>query len=99
MAVAEISIVPVGTDAPSYSSFVDAALRACAAGGLRHQVGAMSTVVEGESAEILHLARQMHRAVLDAGAERVVTHIALEERLDRGDGIDRRLEAAAPAAQ
>ena len=91
MAIAEVSIVPVGTDQPSYSTFVGAALRACAVPGLRHEVGAMSTVLEGDVETILACTRQMHRAVLQAGAERVVTHLAIEERTDRPDGMQERL--------
>jgi uncharacterized protein (TIGR00106 family) len=93
MAIAEVSIVPVGTDEPSYSSFVTAALEACAAKGVRHEVGAMSTVLEGDLDAILACARQMHHAVLRSGAQRVVTHLTLEERTDRRDGIERRVAA------
>ncbi len=98
MALAEVAIVPVGTDEPSYSSFVTAALEACATKGVRYEVGAMSTVLEGDLDEILACARRMHRSVLDAGAQRVVTHLTIEERLDQRDSIERRIESAtAPA--
>lgn len=83
MARAEVSVVPVGTRDPSYAPFVDAAVEACAAEGLRPEVGALSTLIEGDADRILRCARRMHRAVLDAGAERVVTRITLEERVDR----------------
>jgi len=96
MALAEVCIVPVGTDAPSYSSFVSAALEACAVRGLRHEVGAMSTVLEGDLDAILDCTRRMHRAVLEAGAERVVTHLALEERTDRPDSGAERVAAIRP---
>lgn len=99
MALAEVAIVPVGTEQPSYSSFVTAALEACATRGVRYEVGAMSTVLEGDLEEILACVRRMHRSVLEAGAQRVVTHVTLEERLDQSDSIAQRVAAAeAPAA-
>lgn len=100
MALAEVAIVPVGTEEPSYSSFVTAALEACAAKGVRHEVGAMSTVLEGDMDQILACIRHMHRSVLESGAQRVVTHVTLEERVDQRDSIDRRIEATLePAAR
>ncbi len=98
MALAEVAIVPVGTEHPSYSSFVTAALEACDTKGVRYEVGPMSTVLEGDLDEILTCVSRMHRSVLQAGAQRVVTHVTLEERLDQRDSIERRVEAAeAPA--
>jgi uncharacterized protein (TIGR00106 family) len=82
MAIAEISIVPVGTKDPSYGGFVEAAVEACASAGVRRQVGALSTLLEGDVDAILACARRMHQAVIAAGADRVVTHLALEERID-----------------
>ena len=55
MAVAEVSIVPVGTDAPSFSSFVEAAANACRTTGVRHLVGPMATILEGEAEAIYRI--------------------------------------------
>jgi uncharacterized protein (TIGR00106 family) len=83
LARAEVSVVPVGTHDPSYAPFVEAAVGACAAEGLSPDVGALSTLLEGDVDQILRCARRMHRAVLEAGAERVITHVTLEERVHR----------------
>lgn len=84
MAVAEIRIIPVGTESPSYSSYISACYRlARETPGVRHQVTPTGTVVSGDVADILDLARRMHRATLEAGAGRVVTEVTIDERRDR----------------
>jgi uncharacterized protein (TIGR00106 family) len=97
MPVCEVSIVPVGTDAASYSDAVARACDACRDRGVKHSVTAMATVLEGPLDELLACARAMHEAVLRGGCERVVTHIAIDHRTDRPDSAERRVEAVAHA--
>ncbi|HVB10774.1 MAG TPA: MTH1187 family thiamine-binding protein [Bacillota bacterium] len=93
MPVCEVSIVPVGTDAASYSDAVTRACDACSDRGVKHTVTAMATVLEGPLEDILSCAQAMHEAVLRGGCQRVVTHIAIDHRTDRPDSADRRVQA------
>jgi uncharacterized protein (TIGR00106 family) len=97
MPVAEVSIVPVGTDEASFSDLVAKAVSACQARGVRHQVTAMATVLEGPLEAVLDCARSMHEAALRSGCPRVVTHIAIDHRTDKPDSAERRVAAVQAA--
>jgi len=72
----------VGTS-PSVSSFVAEALRIIKRSGLKHELTAMGTIVEGEVDQLLELAGEVHRAVLNMGAPRVVTLVKIDDRRDK----------------
>ncbi len=84
MAVAEISIVPIGTKTTSVSKHVATALKV-----LRkekkvvYELTSMGTILEGELEDLFRVARKMHQAVLDGGARRVVTTIKIDDRRDK----------------
>ncbi|HID09888.1 MAG TPA: MTH1187 family thiamine-binding protein [Candidatus Latescibacteria bacterium] len=82
MAVADISVVPLGTGSSSVSRYVARALEVVEASGLKYQVTPMATMVEGTVEEILKLAGDMHRAVLKE-ASRVVTSLRIDDRRDK----------------
>ncbi|RKY59643.1 MAG: thiamine-binding protein [Candidatus Latescibacterota bacterium] len=82
MAVAEISVVPLGTGSPSVSRYVAKALEVVRASGLKYELTPMATVVEGSVEEILKLVGDMHRAVLE-DAVRVVTSLRMDDRRDK----------------
>jgi uncharacterized protein (TIGR00106 family) len=90
MAVAEISVVPIGTGSASISGDVAAA------------VGLLLSEkrLKYELTAILRAAGRMHQAVLDGGAQRVLTSIRIDDRRDkpltmRGKvkSVERKLEA------
>lgn len=84
MAVAEISVVPVGTGSASISGDVAAAVGLLRSEKrLKHQLTAMGTIVEGDVKDIFRAAGRMHQAVLDGGAQRVVTSIRIDDRRDK----------------
>jgi uncharacterized protein (TIGR00106 family) len=84
MAIAAVSIAPVGSGV-SVSRFVTAALRvARGQDRVRWRLDPMFTTLEGELADILDLVARMQEAVFAAGAERVSTVLKIDERRDRG---------------
>jgi len=84
MAVAEISVVPIGTGSPSISGDVAAAVGLLRSEKrLKYQLTSMGTIVEGEVKDILRVAGRMHQAVLDGGAQRVVTNLKIDDRRDK----------------
>ncbi len=89
MAVAEFSVVPVVDG--SLREYVREAIDVVAASGLRYEVGAMGTTVEGELDELLAVIGKAHRAVLARGAGRVITSIKIDDR-PAGLSIDGKLE-------
>lgn len=85
--VAEIFITPLGTGEATIREFVRALVPLVQASGLAHQLTAMGTLVEGPLDDVLALVRALHTATFDlhTGADRVVTHLRLDER--RGEPL------------
>ncbi|MGO0122007.1 MTH1187 family thiamine-binding protein [Desulfothermobacter acidiphilus] len=83
MAVAEIAVVPVGTGSPSVGHFVAECVKLVKESGLKYELTAMGTLVEGELEAILALVAKMHRAPFAAGALRVVTTVKIDDRWDK----------------
>jgi len=75
--VAEISVVPLVEG--KLKPFIDAALEPIRRSGLKFEIGATGTTVEGELDQVMEVLKQAHRAVLEKGAGRVVTDIRLDE--------------------
>jgi len=89
MAVAQFSVIPV-TDG-SLRPYIAAAVDEVRRSGLRFEVGAMATTVEGDLDQLLEVIRKAHDAVLAEGAERVVTSITIDDRT-AGVTIEEKLE-------
>lgn len=89
MVVAEFSVVPVveGTLRP----YVGAALEVVKQSGLKYEVGAMATTIEGDYERVMEVISDARKAVFAAGAGRVITSIKIDER-EGGLTIDGKLE-------
>ncbi len=83
MAIAAVSISPVG-EGTSVSRFVAAALRVVRAQDrVRYRLDPMFTTLEGDLTLIYALVERMQEAVFEAGAERVGTVLKIDDRRDR----------------
>lgn len=83
MAIAQVSIVPLGTGSTSLSPFVARVAGWLEEKGVKYQLTPMGTILEGEAPEILALIAQMHELPFEAGAARVMTLINLDDRRDK----------------
>jgi len=84
MAMMGISIVPVGTGSPSVSSYVAEAVKLLQKEpGVKYELTAMMTIVEGDVGRLLEIAQKMHNTAFAAGAKRVVTSIRIDDRRDK----------------
>ena len=83
MAVVFLTITPIGTATPSVSRYVAGVERILRASGLKHQLTAMGTIVEGELGAILGVVREMHEHPFTQGAVRVSTLIKIDDRRDK----------------
>lgn len=94
MAIIDISIVPVGTSTPSVSRFIAGAVRILKnEPGIKYELTAMNTIIEGDLDNLLALAQRMHRSAFDAGAKRVVTTLRIDERRDKPLTIEGKIKA------
>ena len=87
MAVAFLTITPLGTATTSLSSYVAGVERILQGTSLTHQLTAMGTIIEGEVDEILAVVRRMHEHPFTQGALRVSTSLRIDDRRDRPHSI------------
>lgn len=83
--MAEIQVIPrpAGTAADRYKH-VDAAIAVIQASGLRYEVHALGTVIEGPPEKIWPLLQAVHQATLEAGAERTLSIIKVSGSAQAG---------------
>jgi uncharacterized protein (TIGR00106 family) len=87
MAVAFLTITPLGTATPSVSRYVAGVERILRETTLRHELTAMGTIIEGEVDEILAVVRRMHEHPFTQGAQRVSTSLRIDDRRDKEHSI------------
>jgi uncharacterized protein (TIGR00106 family) len=87
MAIAEVSIVPLGTATTSVSDFVAGAVSILKASGLRYELTAMGTMIEGDLMELMETIRAMHETPFSKGVQRVYTGIKIDDRRDKQTGM------------
>ena len=91
----EISIVPLGTESTSISSYVADSIKEVeqSSADLRIELTGMGTIIEGELDELLALARKMHEVPFKNGAKRVVTTIKIDDRRDKEASSDQKVHS------
>lgn len=94
MATAGISIVPIGTGSTSVSRYIADSVKILQKEpGIKYEVTAMTTIIEGELDKIFEVAKKMHRSFFDAGVKRIVTSIRIDDRLDKPMTIESKVKA------
>ena len=84
MVIVEVSVVPVGTKTPSVSRYVARAVKALRQErGVKYQLTAMGTILEGELNQVLEAVKKMHESLFDAEVKRVVTSVKIDDRRDK----------------
>lgn len=84
MAIAEVSVVPLGTKTPSVSQHVARVIKALRLeNDVRYETTAMGTIVEGDLDRILAVVRRMHEAAFADEVQRVVTTVKIDDRRDK----------------
>jgi uncharacterized protein (TIGR00106 family) len=87
MAIAFLTITPLGTGTPSVSRFVAGVEEILRGTSLVHQLTAMGTIIEGDLDEILAVVRRMHEQPFAQGAQRVSTSLRIDDRRDKPHSI------------
>jgi len=84
MAIAEVSIVPLGTGSPSVSQYVAEAISVLQEEkDVKYELTSMGTIIEGDLDGIFRVIRRMHETPFDKGVMRVVTSVKIDDRRDR----------------
>ena len=83
MAIAEISVVPIGTKTPSLSEHVAGVIRVLEEGRVNYELTSMGTIIEGDLEGILDLVGKMHEAAFGGEVSRVLTTVKIDDRRDK----------------
>ncbi len=94
MALADVTIIPLGTGTPSVSKYVAGTVRALQRRkDMKYEITAMGTTIEGDLGEILAVIREMHEETFAQGVARVVTVIKIDDRRDKELSIAGKVES------
>lgn len=92
MAIVDVTVIPVGTQTPSVSSYVADIQRVLKQyeekGEIRFQLTPMNTIIEGELPKLFEVIQAMHEVPFEKGLARVCTNIRIDDRRDK----ERRME-------
>ena len=92
MAIAEISIIPIGTKTPSVSGYVAAAIKVLQREkDVKYELTAMGTIIEGDLNNILRVTRKMHEEAFGDGIARVLTTVKIDDRRDKPSNIETKI--------
>lgn len=84
MAIAEVSIIPLGTKTASVSRYVARAIRALRQEeNIKYEITSMGTIIEGDLEEVLRVVKKMHQSTFGEEVARVITTIKIDDRRDK----------------
>ncbi len=94
MAIAQVSITPLGTQTPSVSHYVANCHKVLEEfPDIRWQLTPMATILEGDLDQILAAVRKMHEVPFGEGALRVSTQIKIDDHRDKEHTMERKMKA------
>jgi uncharacterized protein (TIGR00106 family) len=93
MAIVFVTIAPLGTASSSLSPYVAGVERILRKSGLKHELTAMGSIVEGDLDAILPVLREMHEHPFSQGAVRVSTLIKIDDRRDKAASMDAKIRS------
>jgi uncharacterized protein (TIGR00106 family) len=97
MAIIDVTVIPIGTDTPSVSSYVadlqHILKRHQDEGSIRFQLTPMNTIIEGELSKLLGVVQEIHEAPFQKGIKRVATNIRIDDRRDKEGTMEGKLSS------
>lgn len=90
--IIDLCVVPVGVGV-SVSEYVTACLEVIRQAGLKHELHAYGTNIEGEWEEVFDVVRRCHEAVHAMGAPRITTTIKAGTRIDREQTMEEKVRS------
>jgi len=94
MAIAEVTVVPIGTGTTSLSSYVAECQEVLEKeDNIEYELTPMGTILEGELDDILVAIRRLHEVPFVNGAGRVTTNIKIDDRRDKEASREQKLKS------
>ncbi|MEI2665441.1 MTH1187 family thiamine-binding protein [Rossellomorea sp. LJF3] len=97
MAIVDVTVIPIGTESPSVSSYV-ADLQSILKGyeeegKIRFQLTPMNTIIEGELPVLFQVIQDIHESPFQQGIQRVATNIRIDDRRDKQTTMEGKLSS------
>lgn len=83
MALAEISVIPLGTPTASIGDWIAQAIGVLEKEGMKYEISPMGTLIEAEVSDVFRVASKMHKSAFGMGITRVVTTVTIDDRSDK----------------
>ena len=94
MPIAEVSVVPLGTQSPSVSQYVARVIKVLEQEkDIRYETTAMGTIIEGDLDRILVVVKKMHEGVFGEGVARAITTVKIDDRRDKAQSMKAKLDS------
>lgn len=94
MAIAEVTVIPIGTGSTSLSSYVAEMQRVLEKQEeVECQLTSMGTILEGPLSKIFAAIQALHEAPFAQGAKRVSTVIKIDDRRDKPSSSEQKLRS------
>jgi uncharacterized protein (TIGR00106 family) len=97
MAIVDVTVIPIGTETPSVSSYVADLQKILKKhedeGNIRYQLTPMNTIIEGELSTLLGVIQEIHEAPFQKGIKRVATNIRIDDRRDKKGTMEGKLSS------
>ena len=93
MIISQLSIAPIGKDV-SLSRYVKKAINVFKENNIKFETNDMATVIETEDLETLfNVVKKAHNAMIESGAQRVITELKIDDRRDKNVTIGSKLKS------
>ncbi|UNK19061.1 MTH1187 family thiamine-binding protein [Paenibacillus sp. N3/727] len=94
MAIAEVTVIPIGTATTSLSMYVAEMQRVLEKQeGISYELTSMSTIIEGELNSVWGAISALHEAPFLSGAQRVSTSVKIDDRRDQVSSSKQKLQS------
>ena len=94
MAIAEVTIIPIGTATTSLSSYVAQMQQVLAEQkGISYELTSRSTIIEGDLPDVWQAIAALHEAPFLAGGQRVSTPVKIDDRRDKASSSAQKLRS------
>ncbi|MFI8576660.1 MTH1187 family thiamine-binding protein [Rossellomorea aquimaris] len=97
MAIVDVTVIPIGTESPSVSSYVADLHRILKEyeekGEIRFQLTPMNTIIEGDLPVLFQVIQDIHESPFQQGIKRVATNIRIDDRRDKKSTMEGKLSS------
>lgn len=93
MAIAEVTIVPLGTKDTSLSTYVADCHKVLDGENIKYRLTPMGTILEGGLDQIFEVVRKMHEVPFKNGSLRVSTILKIDDRRDQEGSMEQKIRS------